>query len=122
MTPTRPAGVTFVSWYAIAAGALVAVFPLMIALDMAAQGGARHLLLAIPGLVTGALLVAGGQGSLLGRAWARPVLVGGLACGILVGGMLYFLGPVLLVAVANVVAIVVLLQPDAKAWFSASAA
>lgn len=117
---TRPTTVTLVGWYATAAGALLALFPLMISLDMAFQGGPAGLLLAAPGLVTGALCIVGGQGTLAGRAWARAVLLAGLACGILVGGMLFFMGPVLLVAVVNVVAMAALFQPEAKAWYAKS--
>lgn len=118
MTAGRPATVTFVSWYAIASGAILALVPLAIALDFAAQTGPSSLVWAVPGLIGGALAIIGGQGSLQGRPWARAVLLSGLACGIIVGGMLFFLFPVVIVAVANVVATVAILQPDARAWFA----
>lgn len=122
MEPARPLAVTLVSWYAVASGAVLAFVAFAFAASTAAfMGGASGVLIAVPGLVAGALAIVGGHASLQGKPWARAVLLAGLACGALVGGMLFFLGPVMVVGALHVVAMVALFQPDAKAWYAASA-
>lgn len=124
----RPVGVTLAAGYGIVSGALLVVAAYMLffmsPVNPKDVGLGPALLQVLPLVVIPLTLglVGGWAGleALSGAAWARWALVGSLVAGVLTSPIL-LRTPFMPLALLDIVAIALLVRPDAKAWFAAQA-